>query len=172
MFKAVLNFVHMLTLCLIAGGVCSTVMGDVPINLALFTLVDKVVSFLGIPARSSLPQSVLKAGLFFVPGAIIRNPGFILFVTPFEHVAHNVRDGRVLTQDWERCVAIVRRKLSEDLSDIITTAAGMWIPINSITFWKIPPAFRTIWTAGFTVIWMTYLSMVHHKPQEPSLLLS
>jgi hypothetical protein len=140
------------------------VIGDVPINLALFTAVDKIVSRLGVPARSSLPQSFMKACLFFVPGAIIRNPCFILFVTPFEHIAHNVRDGRTLLSEWESCVATVRRKFSDDLITIISTSAMVWLPINSVTFWKILPAYRTIWTSSFTVIWCTYLSMVQHKP--------
>lgn len=138
-------------------------LGDVPINLALFNAVDRAVSLLGIPVRSTLPQSFLKAGLFFVPGAIIRNPCFICFVTPFEHLAYNLRDGRAVTSGWDSCVETIRRKLSEDLFPIVATSAIMWMPVNSLTFWLIPPVFRTIWTSGFTVIWCTYLSMVQHK---------
>lgn len=144
----------------------SPVLGDVPINLTLFTAVDRVVALLGIPARSTLPQSILKASLFFIPGAMIRNPCFICFVTPLEHFAYNLRDGRQVWSNWDYCVEKVHRKLSDDLTPIITTAAFMWMPVNSITFWRIPPAFRTIWTSGFTVVWCTYLSMVQHKQQH------
>jgi hypothetical protein len=140
------------------------VSGDVPINLTMFSAVDKVVSHLGIPARSNLLQSFFKASLFFIPGAIIRNPCFICFVTPLEHVAYNIRDGREAEDGWHSCLASIKGKLSEDLSSIIAASAVMWLPVNSITFWRIPPAFRTIWTSSFTVMWFTYLSMVQHKP--------
>ena len=152
--------------CIVRQLMLTTVVGDVPINLALFTAVDRVVARLGIPTRSSVPQSFVKACLFFGPGAMLRNPCFIMFVTPLEHDSYNLYDGRTLLHDWDTCVATVRRKFSEDLSGIISTAAVMWLPINTLTFWKVPPAFRTFWTSSFTVMWITYLSMVQHKPES------
>ena len=138
-------------------------LGDIPINLTLFNCVDKVVSRFGIPIRSSVTQSFIKACFFFVPGAIIRNTCYICYVTPMEHMANNIKDNMPWSSEWESCVSNIYTKLSEKLPTILRNGALVWLPINTFTFWRIPPTFRTVWTSTFTVLWVTYLSMVQHE---------
>jgi len=46
--------------------------GDVPLNIILFSTIHRVLQPLGIPVVATFPQSLSKGILFFVPGAHTR----------------------------------------------------------------------------------------------------
>ena len=139
--------------------------GDVPINLTLFTLVEKALGrTLGVPARASSPFSLLKALAFFIPGTLVGNPCFLTYCTAMEHLGSSlIGEERRWSEGWDLCVARVQRKFQEDLGTIICNSAQLWIPVNAFTFYAVPVLFRTFWTSTFNVGWITYLSMVQHE---------
>jgi Mpv17 / PMP22 family len=142
--------------------------GDVPITLALFSMVERAMKHLGIPAMASFPQSALKAVCLFVPGTLIRMPCFMAYVTSMEHLTRNLQVGRPLTQDWDQCVSTIQSKMTNDLYTIINNGAKVWVPINTFFFYMVPTEFRTIGISFVAVGWMTYLSLMQHKQEPPT----
>ena len=67
-------------LCRSGVMVSWSAVGDVPLNIILFSAIHRVLQPLGIPAVAAFPQSFFKGILFFVPGA--HNPANILFFHP------------------------------------------------------------------------------------------
>ena len=150
-----------------AGVIMSwAAVGDVPINLALFSVIERTLKPMGIPARASLSQSMLKAVCFFVPGVIIRMPCFLIYMTSMEHVVHNVKIGRPLSTNYEECLQTIQHKLGKDLPTIMYNGARVWVPINTLFFYMVPTELRTIGISFVAVGWMTYLSLMQHK-HEP-----
>jgi hypothetical protein len=141
--------------------------GDVPITLTLFSVVERAMKRLGIPAMATLPQSALKAVCFFVPGTLIRMPCFMAYVTSMEHLTRNLQLGRPLTQDWDQCVSTIQSKMKDDLYTIIRNGAKLWVPINTFFFYMVPAEFRTLGISFVAVGWMTYLSLMQHKQEQP-----
>ena len=138
-------------------------LGDVPINLGLFALVDRGLSLVGIPIQSSLPWSLFKGICFFVPGSLVRNPCFIAYITSLEHIGRNLRLGFPAWDRWDECARTVHRKLRGDLGEILLNSAALWIPVNTLTFHAVPVHYRPLWTSSMTLIWLTYLSSVQHR---------
>ena len=140
--------------------------GDVPINLMLFSLINRVLQPLGIPQVASFPHSVLKGLCFFVPGVIVRMPCFIFYVTSCEHVVRNIQERRPLTYDWVECMGTVSDKLDANLLTIFDRGALLWVPVNTLTFYTVPVLFRPLVLSCVTVGWMGYLSYLQHKEEE------
>lgn len=141
--------------------------GDVPITLALFSVVERAMKPLGIPTMATLPQSVLKAVCFFVPGTLIRMPCFMAYVTSMEHLTRNLQLGRPIAQDWDQCVSTIQSKMTDDLGTIISNGAKLWLPINTCFFYMVPTELRTLGISFVAVGWMTYLSLMQHKEEPP-----
>ena len=149
-----------------AGVIMSwAAVGDVPINLALFSVIERTLKPMGIPARASLSQSMLKAVCFFVPGVIIRMPCFLIYMTSMEHLVNNVKIGRPLSTNYEECLQTIQHKLGKDLPTIMYNGARVWVPINTLFFYMVPTELRTIGISFVAVGWMTYLSLMQHKPE-------
>ena len=145
--------------------------GDVPINLALFSVIERTLKPMGIPAMASLSQSILKAVCFFVPGVIIRMPCFIIYMTSMEYFVNTyIKNGLPITpaRYEKECLPTIQQKLSNDLGPIMTNGACLWIPVNSIFFYVIPTELRTIGISFVAVSWMTYLSLMQHKDTTPA----
>ena len=140
--------------------------GDVPINLALFSLINRAMKPFGIPAVASFPQSLLKGICFFVPGVIIRMPCFISYVTSCEHMLKNAKEGRPLTDDWVEMVGTIGEKMHANLLTIFDRGAKLWIPVNTICFWAVPVLYRPLTLSCVTVGWMTYLSLMQHHEED------
>ena len=140
--------------------------GDVPINLALFSLINRAMKPFGIPAVASFPQSLLKGICFFVPGVIIRMPCFISYVTSCEHMLENAKEGRPFTHDWVEMVGTIGQKMHANLLTIFDRGAKLWIPVNTLCFWAVPVLYRPLTLSCVTVGWMTYLSLVQHQEED------
>mmetsp|Transcript_11484 Transcript_11484/g.32546 ORF Transcript_11484/g.32546 Transcript_11484/m.32546 type:complete len:248 (-) Transcript_11484:25-768(-) len=140
--------------------------GDVPINLALFSLINRAMKPFGIPAVASFPQSLLKGFCFFVPGVIIRMPCFISYVTSCEHMVRNAKEGRPVTHDWVEMVGTMGQKMHDNLLTIFDRGAKLWIPVNTLCFWAVPVLYRPLTLSFVTVGWMTYLSLMQHQEEE------
>jgi len=140
--------------------------GDVPLNIFLFRAVDRLVGAMGIPIQASLGLSAVKGVLFFAPGAALRNPMFLTYATAVEHGVDNWMAGRSPTADSQACEVVIRDKLSTDLWTILSDSARYWVPVNTLVFYCVPPAFRILSTSMFATVWLTYLSLVQHKPRN------
>jgi hypothetical protein len=125
--------------------------GDVPLNMILFSAINRVLRPLGIPQVASLPQSLLKGILFFVPGVIVRMPCFIAYVTASEHAVENLREGRPVGDGLDACTGVIRRKMEQNLADIFTNGARLWIPVNTLAFYVIPTMYRPLTLSCVTV---------------------
>jgi hypothetical protein len=143
-------------------------LGDVPINIAMLSLVDGGLGRLGIPARANIPLSIFKGLAFFIPGSAIRNPCFMAYCTTVEHAAYNITSGRSPLHDWEACAAKVPEKMQQDLVTIWMSSAQLWIPINSAIFYAVPTEFRVVVQSCAAMVWLTYLSIVQHKDIKPA----
>ena len=141
--------------------------GDVPINLALFAVINRAMKPFGIPAAAaSFPQSLVKGFCFFVPGVIIRMPCFISYVTSCEHMVQNAKEGRPLTHNWEEMGGTIRQKMHDNLLTIFDRGAKLWIPVNTLCFWAVPVLYRPLTLSCVTVGWMTYLSLMQHREEQ------
>lgn len=140
--------------------------GDVPINLMLFSLINRALQPLGISQVASFPQSLVKGVCFFVPGVIVRMPCFIFYVTSCEHVIRNVQERRALTYDWVECIGTISDKLNANLLTIFDRGAQLWIPVNTLTYYAVPVLYRPLTLSCVTVGWMGYLSYLQHKEEE------
>jgi hypothetical protein len=150
--------------------------GDVPINLALFRMVETLALRLGIPASASISQSLFKAICFFIPSTIIRIPFFLAYITTMEHVgrtnwqqqqSHGSSTTTTTTTTTELLYDKIWYKIQTELSTIIYNGAHLWIPMNTLFFFQVPMEFRTLCRSVVSVGWMAYLSLVQHKkPQQ------
>jgi hypothetical protein len=140
--------------------------GDVPISLALFALIDRAMKPLGIPTVAPLPQSFLKGVCKFVPGTLIRMPCFITYVTSCEYMLQNAREGRHFTHGWVEMVGTIEQKMHANLLTIFDRGAKLWLPVNTLCFWKVPVLYRPLFLSCVTVGWITYLSLMHHHEEE------
>lgn len=140
--------------------------GDVPINLALFAVINRAMKPFGIPAAASFPQSLVKGFCFFVPGVIIRMPCFISYVTSCEYMVRNAKEGRSLTHNWEEMGGTIRQKMHDNLLTIFDRGAKLWIPVNTLCFWAVPVLYRPLTLSCVTVGWMTYLSLMQHREED------
>ena len=149
----------------IRGGtmVSWAAVGDVPINLALFSVIERTLRPMGIPAQGSLPQSMLKAVCFFVPGVIVRMPCFLAYITTAEHILQNALQGKPLSTDWNQCIETIQQKMDRDLMTIMKNGSSLWVPVNTFFFYVVPPELRPIGISFVAVGWMTYLSLMQHK---------
>lgn len=139
--------------------------GDVPINLMLFSLINRAMRPFAIPQVASFPQSLLKGICFFVPGVIIRMPCFISYVTSLEHIVQNVKNGLPMSYDWVECVGTINDKMHANLITIFDSGAKLWIPVNTMTFYAVPVLYRPLTLSCITVGWMTYLSLMQHQEE-------
>ena len=140
--------------------------GDVPINLMLFSLINRAMQPFGIPPVASFPQSLLKGLCFFIPGVVVRMPCFIFYVTTCEHVVQNVKERRPLTYDWVECMGTISDKMHANLLTIFDRGAQLWVPVNTMTFYAIPVLYRPLTLSCVTVGWMAYLSYLQHLEEE------
>ena len=94
-------------------------------------------------AVAGLAAASARATAFFVPGTLVRNPLFFLYATTAEHCAHNVWDtGAPVTAGMVECLARVRGKVENDLLPLMAASALLWLPVNTLTFWVVPPNLR------------------------------
>jgi hypothetical protein len=140
--------------------------GDAPLNILLFRAVDRLVGAMGIPPQASLALSVVKAVMFFAPGSVVRNPLFLTYVTAAEHGVNNWREGRPITTDSWACKELIQEKMSNDLGNILSNSACVWIPGNTFTFYCVSPPLRAVSNSLLATVWLTYLSLMQHKPRS------
>lgn len=141
---------------------------DVPLNIMIFSTLNRVLTPLGIPAVASLPQSFLKGVLFFIPGVIIRMPCFITYVTSCEHGVANWKEGRPVVGGQDACVSLIRHKMEQNLTDMFVNGVRFWIPYHTLAFYAIPVMYRPLTLSCVTVGWMTYLSIIQHTDEDES----
>lgn len=146
------------------------VLGDMPLNLALFYGIEKVLVRCGVQkGRTTLPLSVLRACCFTIPGALLRNPLYITYTSVSEHLFQNVVAGQPLDVGWSSCVeALWERLVGRDLREILRNSLLVWLPANTFNFQCVPAHFRPIFTSCVQVCWNTYLSLTSHRPLAPA----
>ena len=140
--------------------------GDVPITLTLFRFVDGVFTLCGVSkTATSLPLSVARAVAFTVPGALLRNPAYLIVTALTEHAGRTLVG---LQPPDAGGVGHTLSKLRERLSggtlrEILTNSLRVWIPANTVGFYVVPPHLRPLYTVSVQVCWNTYLSLASHR---------
>jgi len=155
-------------LCRSGVMVSWSAVGDVPLNIILFSAIHRVLHPLGIPAVAAFPQSFFKGILFFVPGVLIRMPCFITYVTSCEHAVANWKKGRSVTDGRDARMSMIVHKMEQNLAGIFENGAKLWVPVNTLTFYAVPVVYRPLTLSFVTVGWMTYLSIVQHEEDHKS----
>lgn len=151
--------------------------GDVPITLALFRLVDGAFASLGVlSTASSFSLSVMRAVCFTVPGAVIRNPAYLVVTGLIEHAGRAVTgqlprasvprpdSGSRVESASPTLATQVKKTLNCDmLREIIANSLRVWIPANTFGFHFVPSHYRPLYTTSVQVCWNTYLSLASHR---------
>ena len=131
--------------------------GDTPLNMLLLRAIGSV------SLANTLAGSAVKAVMFFVPGACLRNPLFLAVATAMEDMVNGALGRQALPFDSAVCAEKVRRKLEDDLVPLLQTSAVVWLPVNTAAFYVVPARLRPVFLSTVAVLWGTYLSLVQHR---------
>ena len=137
--------------------------GDVPINLALFKLVDGMGHRLAVLRGASLQSSIAKSCAFFFPGVLVRMPLMICYITSVETLLDVDAAGKLSSVDWSVLQRTIGEKMEANLMQIIDTGAKLWIPVNTAAFYLISPRYRPLFLSSVTSFWAMYLSLLQHQ---------
>ena len=107
---------------------------------------------------------------FFTYGAAVA----VLEQTVDDHGAEDSgsQGGVLLLERVRVLLSIAERKIRDDLLNTWKASATLWIPVNVVNFYFVPPHLTIIFTNCFSVLWSFYLSLVQFKKQTPEELLS